>query len=64
MQFRIMYDNFKMLEGYLGSTGAAFKAVASKGLSDFISSGTGRVIATAGTYYAMSKALQDRKSVV
>lgn len=53
-----MYDNFKMLEGYWGSTGAAFKAVASKGLSDFISSGTGRVIAIVGTYYAMSKALQ------
>ena len=31
-----MYDNFKMLEGYYGDRNAAFKAVAFKGVSDFL----------------------------
>lgn len=39
-----MYDNFKMLEGYYGSTGAAFKTIASKGIKSFLKTIPGAAI--------------------
>lgn len=52
-----MYDNFKMLQGYIG-TFHGFKAVAFKGISDFFSTVTGQATASIATYYAMSKAIE------
>ena len=46
-----------MLQGYIG-TFHGFKAVASKGISDFFNTFTGQATAAIATFYAMSKAIE------
>lgn len=57
-----MYDNFKMLEGYYGSTGAAFKTVASKGISDFLSTFSGKILTSTAAIMATYKAIDYLQS--
>lgn len=57
-----MYDNFKMLEGYYGSTGAAFKTVTSKGIKSFLKTIPGAAMAGTAAIMATYKAIDYLQS--